>query len=192
MAKIRATIVAAALAVLAACAAKETKPADSPAPAAVKAPEPAAPPKLAEAAKPAEVAAAPKAAAPAAPEAPKAAVPATPATPAPAAPAPAVEAPKKKKTVQLGLPALATLKEDVGMTPKQLKSCREIYDSYKAKLDEAAAKVKASQDKKATNKEIAPLRAEVKAKLREVCSDDAQKAKFDEATAPQKKKAAQP
>ncbi len=168
MAKIRATIVAAALAVLAACAVKETKPAETPAPAAVKAPEPAAPPKSAQ------------------PEAPKAA------TPAPATPAPVVEAPKKKKTVALGLPAPVSLKDDVGMNPKQLKSCREIYASYKTKLDEAAAKVKASQDKKAANKEVAPLRTEVLAKLREVCTDDAQKGKFDQVTARGKKKAATP
>jgi hypothetical protein len=175
----RATIVAAALAVLAACAAKETQPAEAPSPAAAQAPEPAA--------KPAEVVAKP--AEPAKPEAPKAA---TPAVPVPATPAPAVEAPKKRKTAQLGLPAVAALKDDVGMSPKQLKSCREIYTSYQAKLDEAAAKVKAATDKKAANKEVAPLRAEVLAKLREVCADDAQKAKFDAATARGKKKAATP
>ena len=191
MAKIRTMIVTAALVVLAACAAKETKSVEAPAPAAVKAPEPAATPEPAEVAaapvpKPVEAPRPAEAAKPAQPEAPKAA------TPAPATPAPVVEAPKKKKTVQLGLPAVATLKDDVGMSPKQLKTCREVYTTYKPKLDEAAAKVKAATDKKATNKEVAPLRAEVLAKLREVCADDAQKAKFDQATARGKKKAATP
>ncbi len=115
-----------------------------------------------------------------------------PAEPAPVveapAPAPVVEAPKKKK-IALGLPALPSLKEDVGFDPKQLKACKAIYDEVKPRLDEAAAKVKAAEDKKAANKEIAaPLRKEVLAKLRAVCADDAQRAKFDELTAPAKKK----
>lgn len=79
------------------------------------------------------------------------------------------------------------------MDPKQVKACKAIYDEYKPKLDEAAAKVKAAEDKKAANKEIAaPLRKEVLAKLRAVCADDAQRSKFDELTAPAKKKPAKP
>jgi hypothetical protein len=200
MTQFRTAVVATALAVLAACASKETKPAEPPAPAPVKA---AAPP---PAPKPAEVAAAPKVE-PVKPEAPKAPSPAPvapkvepvkPETPKAATPAPAPANPPppaapaaKKKTIALGLPSLAALKDDVGMDRKQLKKCKEIYDSYKAKLDEAAAKVKAAQDKRAANKEVAPLRTEVKAKIREICADDAQKTKFDQLTAP-KKKAAKP
>ena len=182
MANIRIAILATALAVVAGCAAKDSKPTGTPAPAAVKAPEAAPAPKPPEA----------TAAEPAKPEAPNAVTPppATPATPAPAPPPPAVETPKKKKNMALGLPAVATLKDEVGMDRKQLKKCKEIYDAYKTKLDDAAAKVKASQDKKATNREVAPLRAEVLAKLREVCTDDAQRTKFDQATAAKKKKAA--
>lgn len=169
MAKIRAAIVTAALAVLAACAAKETKPVETPAPAAVKPAEPAPAPKPVE------------------DPAPKVEAPPAPATPVPPPPPPAA----KKRTGALGLPTVAVLKDEVRMTPKQLKTCREVLATYKPKVDEAAAKIKAATDKKAVNKEVAPLKAEVLAKLRDVCADDAQKAKFDEATA-KKKKAAQP
>jgi hypothetical protein len=185
MANIRIVFLAAALAAVAACASKNSKPAETPAPVAVKNPESAPAPKPAEVAAPI--------AEPAKPEAPNAvtSAPVTPATPAPTPPPPAVEPPpKKKRAMALGLPAVATLKDEVGMDRKQLKKCKEIYDAYKTKLDDATAKVKASQDKKATNKEVAPLRAEVLAKLREVCTDDAQRTRFDQATGAQKKKAA--
>jgi hypothetical protein len=125
---------------------------------------------------PAPKSAEPAPAAAAQPEAPK----------APPPPPPAAE-PAKRKTMALGLPAPATLKDELGFSPKQVKACRDIYAGYKPKLDEAAAKLKAATDKKAANKEVAPLKSEVLAKLREVCTDDAQKSKFDQATAKKKK-----
>ncbi len=186
----RAMVLAVALAALAACATPASKPAVPAAPV-VEAPPPA--PAPAPEIKPVAPAPtpAPKAVAPAPAPEPKAAA----ATPAPAAPAPApaAEAPKKRKKIALGLPALATLKEEVGLNGKQGKAAKAIYDEYKPKLDEAAAKIKEATDKKAANKEIAaPLKKEVLAKLREICADDAQKAKFDALMAPAKKKPATP
>jgi hypothetical protein len=163
-------VFAVSLAALCACAGQTSKPE-----------EPAAPVAQAAAAVPAPE---PKAVAPDPAPAPKPA--------APADPAPAPAAPKKRKKIALGLPALSTLKEEVGLTAKQSKAAKAIYDEYKPKLDEAAANVKEATDKKAANKEVAPLRKEVLEKLRDLCADDAQKAKFDELTAPAKKKASTP
>lgn len=181
MTKILSGFTAAGLAMVLACASTENKP--TPAPTAAPAPKAVAAPKT----DPAPVAVAP------APE-PKPAVVVAPAPvvkPAPV-PAPVVKPaepePAKKKVAKgpLGLIAIAVLKEEVGLDAKQLKKCREIYAEYKVKTDEASAKVKAAEDKKAVNKEIAPLKAEILAKLREVC-DDTQKKKFDELTLPKRK-----
>ena len=46
-------------------------------------------------------------------------------------------APKKTPRGLLGLPALVTLKEEVGLNRKQLKACREIYAGYKEKAKAA-------------------------------------------------------
>lgn len=93
----------------------------------------------------------------------------------------------KKKMGPLGLPSSADLKEKCGFDDEQVKKADEVLASYKDKVAEAQKKIKESEDKKAAAKEIAPLRTEILGKLREVCKDDEQKKKFDEATAKKKK-----
>jgi len=73
------------------------------------------------------------------------------------------------------------------MDRKHLEKCRKIYDAYNTKLEDASAKVKASQDIQAKNKEVALLRAEVLAKLLAICTDDAQRTNFDQGTTAKKK-----
>jgi hypothetical protein len=106
---------------------------------------------------------------------------------------PKKEEPKKqeegKKRGPLALPTSAELKEKCGLDDEQVKKADEVLASYKDKLAEAQKKFKESEDKKAAGKEAMTLRTEIVGKLREVCKDDEQKKKFDEATArPARKK----
>jgi transketolase len=93
----------------------------------------------------------------------------------------------KKKAGPLGLPSSADLKEKCGFDDEQAKKADDVLASYKDKVAEAQKKIKEAEDKKAAMKEVGPLRAEILAKLREVCKDDEQKKKFDEATAKKRK-----
>lgn len=95
----------------------------------------------------------------------------------------------KKKRGPMGLPTSADLKEKCAFDDEQAKKADEVLASYKDKLDEAQKKIKEAEDRKAAAKEAGALRSEVVGKLREICKDDEQKKKFDEATAkPAKKK----
>ncbi|HXG60268.1 MAG TPA: hypothetical protein VNO22_02735 [Planctomycetota bacterium] len=96
----------------------------------------------------------------------------------------------KKPGRALGLPTPADLKEKVAFDDEQCKKADEVLAGYKDKIAELQKKMKETPeaDRKAVMQEVKALRAEVLGKLREICKDDEQKKKFDEATAPVKKK----
>lgn len=103
----------------------------------------------------------------------------------------AQEEEKEKKARQpLGLISCEDLKSKCSMDEEQVKKCEAIYAEYKDKLAEAQKKIKEAKDRKEAYKEAQPLKQEVLAKLREVCKDDEQKKKFDEATVDKRKKKA--
>jgi len=129
-------------------------------------------------------------------DAPKADTPAPPeakpeAKPEGAAPAAGTEsAPEEKKRKAkgpLGLPDLRTLKEALELSKDQVKQVKELYASYEEKVKEAEAKANENADKRAARRELKPLRDEIAAKLREICTEE-QKKKLDELLAPPKKK----
>lgn len=97
---------------------------------------------------------------------------------------------EKKVGRALGLPTAADLKEKAAFDDEQCKKAEEVLSSYKEKIGEVQKKMKEAPeaDRKAVMQEVKALRAEVLGKLREICKDDEQKKKFDEATAPAKKK----
>ncbi len=99
---------------------------------------------------------------------------------------------KKGGAGPLGLPAAADLKDKCGFDDEQVKKADEVYASFKDKAAEASKKVvDAGQDKdkkKTATGEVKTLKGEIVAKLKEVCKDDEQKKKLDEATGPPKKK----
>lgn len=88
----------------------------------------------------------------------------------------------------LGLPSAADLKEKAGLDDEQVKKVDEIYASYKDKIAEATKKMKEADDKKAAAGEMRTLRQEIAGKLVEIGSDDEQKKKITEATAPPQRK----
>jgi hypothetical protein len=88
----------------------------------------------------------------------------------------------------LGLPAPKELKDKCGWDDEQVKKGEKVNEEYKTKAEEAQKNAKDSADKKAAGKALRDLRTEISGKLREICKDDEQKKKFDEATAPKKKK----
>lgn len=96
----------------------------------------------------------------------------------------------KKAGPPFGLPAPSVLKEKAGFDEEQCKKAEEVLAGYKDRMAELQKKLKEAgeADRKAVNKEVKALRAEILGKLREICKDDEQKKKFDEATAPPKKK----
>jgi hypothetical protein len=97
---------------------------------------------------------------------------------------------EKKVGRALGLPTVADLKEKAAFDDEQCKKAEEVLAGYKDRIAEVQKKLKdsAEGDRKAVMQEVRTLRAEVLGKLREICRDDEQKKKFDEATAPAKKK----
>jgi hypothetical protein len=99
---------------------------------------------------------------------------------------------EKKEKVRhlLGLISCEELKSKCAMDEEQGKKCEAIYAEYKDKFSEAQKKIKDAKDRKEAYKEAQSLKQEVLAKLREVCKDDEQKKKFDEATADKRKKKA--
>lgn len=96
----------------------------------------------------------------------------------------------KKAGPPFGLPAPSVLKEKAGFDDEQCKKAEEVLAGYKDKLAELQKKLKeaAEADRKSVRREVKVLCAEILGKLREICKDDEQKKKFDEATAPPKKK----
>ena len=85
-------------------------------------------------------------------------------------------------------PTADDLKTKVGFDEEQLKKAEPIITEYTPKVKEAADKVKDAQDKKAAYGEVRTIRTEGLNKLKEICKDDEQKKKFDEAFAQQRKK----
>ena len=85
-------------------------------------------------------------------------------------------------------PTQEDLKSKVGFDEEQLKKAEPIIAEYTPKVKEAADKAKDAADKKAAFKEVRTIRTEGLNKLKEICKDDEQKKKFDEAFAQQRKK----
>jgi hypothetical protein len=84
------------------------------------------------------------------------------------------------------LPASADLKTKVGFDDDQVKKVDALYAEYKDKAADAQKKVDAGEKK--AKKEMNSLKAEVVNKLHEICKDDEQKKKLDEALPAAKKK----
>jgi len=85
-------------------------------------------------------------------------------------------------------PTQEDLKSKVGFDEEQLKKSEPIVKEYTDKLKEAVDKVKDAQDKKAAYGEVRTVRTEGMGKLKEICKDDEQKKKLDEAFPERKKK----
>jgi len=85
-------------------------------------------------------------------------------------------------------PTQDDLKSKVGFDEEQLKKSEPIVKEYTDKLKEAMDKVKDAQDKKAAYGEVRTIRTEGMGKLKEICKDDEQKKKLDEAFPERKKK----
>ena len=87
-------------------------------------------------------------------------------------------------------PTQDDLKTKVGFDEEQLKKSDPIVTEYTGKLKEAMDKVKDADDKKAAYGEVRTVRKEGMDKLKELCKDDEQKKKLDEAFPERKKKKA--
>lgn len=85
-------------------------------------------------------------------------------------------------------PTVEELKSKVGFDEEQAKKAEPVCTEYTTKLKEAMAKAKDAADKKAAFGEIRTLRTEGMGKLKEICKDDEQKKKLDEAFPARKKK----
>jgi hypothetical protein len=85
-------------------------------------------------------------------------------------------------------PTQDDLKTKVGFDEDQLKKSEEIVKTYTEELKKMSDAAKDSADKKAAFTEIRTKRTEGLNKLKEICKDDEQKKKFDEAFAQQRKK----
>jgi hypothetical protein len=85
-------------------------------------------------------------------------------------------------------PTQDDLKTKVGFDDDQLKKSEPIVTEYTAKLKDLSDKVKDAQDKKAAYGEVRTAKKEGMDKLREICKDDEQKKKLDEAFPDKKKK----
>ena len=85
-------------------------------------------------------------------------------------------------------PKVEELKEKVGFDEEQCKKAEPICTEYATKVKEAADKVKDAQDKKAAYGEVRTIKTEGMNKLKEICKDDEQKKKLDEAFPAGKKK----
>ena len=85
-------------------------------------------------------------------------------------------------------PTVEELKTKVGFDEEQAKKAEPICTEYTAKLKELSDKIKDAQDKKAAFGEIRTAKTEGMNKLKEICKDDEQKKKLDEAFPERKKK----
>ena len=83
-------------------------------------------------------------------------------------------------------PASADLKTKVGLDDDQLKKVDALYTEYKGKADDAQKKVDAGEKK--AKKELSSVRADLVSKLHDLCKDDDQKKKLDDALPAAKKK----
>ncbi len=85
-------------------------------------------------------------------------------------------------------PTQDELKTKVGFDEEQLKKSEPIVTEYTTKLKEMSDKAKDAADKKAAYGEIRTAKTEGMNKLKEICKDDEQKKKLDEAFPAGKKK----
>jgi hypothetical protein len=92
------------------------------------------------------------------------------------------------KRAAMAFPTVEDCKTKVGFDEEQCKKAEPIVKEYEPKVKEAAAKVKDAPDKKAAFTELRTIRTEGLNKLKEICKDDEQKKKFDEAFSATKKK----
>ncbi|HVR84441.1 MAG TPA: hypothetical protein VMU54_09030 [Planctomycetota bacterium] len=84
-------------------------------------------------------------------------------------------------------PTADDLKTKVGFDDEQLKKAEPIIAEYTPKVKEAADKAKDAADKKAAYGEVRTIRTEGINKLKEICKDDDQKQKMDDAFGRKKK-----
>jgi hypothetical protein len=89
-------------------------------------------------------------------------------------------------TPPFSFPLSADLKTKVGFDDDQAKKVDAVYADYKDKVAEAQKKVDAGEKK--AKKELSGLRTEIVGKLTEICKDDDQKKKLEEALPAAKKK----
>ncbi len=89
-------------------------------------------------------------------------------------------------TPPFSLPASAELKTKVGLDDDQVKKVDALYAEYKDKAADAQKKVDAGEKK--AKKELAGIRTDIVSKLHDICKDDDQKKKLDEALPAAKKK----
>ncbi|MBI3857658.1 MAG: hypothetical protein HY293_18405 [Planctomycetes bacterium] len=85
-------------------------------------------------------------------------------------------------------PKQEELKDKVGFDEEQLKKSEPIVKEYTDKLKDLSDKAKDAADKKAAFTEIRTVKTEGMNKLKEICKDDEQKKKLDEAFPAGKKK----
>ena len=85
-------------------------------------------------------------------------------------------------------PTQDELKTKVGFDEEQCKKAEPIVKEYTPKVKEASDKLKDAADKKAAFTELRTIRTEGLNKLKEICKDDEQKKKLDEAFPERKKK----
>lgn len=83
-------------------------------------------------------------------------------------------------------PASADLKTKCGFSDDQVKKIDEIYADFKEKADDAQKKVDAGEKK--AKKQLASVRSDLVNKLHDICTDDDQKKKLDDALPAKKKK----
>ena len=83
-------------------------------------------------------------------------------------------------------PASADLKTKVGFSDDQVKKIDVLYAEFKDKADDAQKKVDAGEKK--AKKNLASVRSDLVNKLRDLCTDDDQKKKLDDALPAAKKK----
>lgn len=95
---------------------------------------------------------------------------------------------QEKKGGMAALPTADDLKTKVAFDEEQIKKAEPILTEYSPKLKEAAEKAKTAEDKKAAFGEVRTIRTEAMAKLKEICKDDEQKKKLDEAFPARRKK----
>jgi len=78
-------------------------------------------------------------------------------------------------------PTAEDLKTKIGFDEGQLTKAEPVLKEYAPKIKEAADKIKDAADKKAAYGELWTIKTEAMNKLKEICKDDEQKKKLDEA-----------
>ena len=89
-------------------------------------------------------------------------------------------------TPPFSFPISADLKTKVGFDDDQAKKVDALYAEYKDKADDAQKRVDAGEKK--AKKQLTSVRADLVSKLHDLCKDDDQKKKLDDALPAAKKK----